>query len=298
MREDDAFVRAILADPRDDSTRLVYADWLEERGDSRGEYLRLEAKLASVPVDGSEAPAIRERMVDLRCGIDPAWLALFDQPGVMRANPTPFPAGWWSVGLEGYREEEGTYTLYPYESLPPLPVDRFHGDFGWLMRSNPVNLSGYERQLWLDMHAGFNAFLAEVDPSGLKLPRDFLRFMDDYDLQIRLRSCTDCWYNLPKRAADMAPLGGGARAIRFYSDSQSCMHWYLYVNGRGYHCILAGCTAEDSDEDETSLWYCAPTFEAFIYRFWIENEIWYALSHDRDPLTEEEQAYLDHYRRH
>jgi len=30
--DEDALVRAILADPRDDLTRDVYADWLEEHG--------------------------------------------------------------------------------------------------------------------------------------------------------------------------------------------------------------------------------------------------------------------------
>jgi uncharacterized protein (TIGR02996 family) len=40
-----AFVRAILAAPHDAAPRLMYADWLEERGDPRGEYLRLRHAL-------------------------------------------------------------------------------------------------------------------------------------------------------------------------------------------------------------------------------------------------------------
>jgi uncharacterized protein (TIGR02996 family) len=40
MSEDEAFIRAIVAAPRDDAPRLVYADWLDERGDKRGPYLR------------------------------------------------------------------------------------------------------------------------------------------------------------------------------------------------------------------------------------------------------------------
>jgi len=33
--------------------------------------------------------------------------------------------------------------------------------------------------------------------------------------------------------------------------------------------------------------YCAPSFSEFLYRFWIENEIWFALEDDasRRPLT-------------
>ena len=62
---------------------------------------------------------------------------------------------------------------------------------------------------------------------------------------------------------------------------------------------------DDEDGDESNpeerepdeLWFCAPSFEAFLFHWWIENEIWYALSHDHDPLTPDEQDYVDHYRR-
>jgi uncharacterized protein (TIGR02996 family) len=45
MAEERAFLAAILERPDDDATKLVYADWLEERGDPRGEYLRLAVKM-------------------------------------------------------------------------------------------------------------------------------------------------------------------------------------------------------------------------------------------------------------
>ncbi len=40
MSEEQAFLRAILERPDDDAPKLIYADWLEERGDPRGEFLR------------------------------------------------------------------------------------------------------------------------------------------------------------------------------------------------------------------------------------------------------------------
>ena len=45
--DDEAFVRAIVAAPGDDLPRLVYADWLDDRGDPRGAYLRAEAAWAT-----------------------------------------------------------------------------------------------------------------------------------------------------------------------------------------------------------------------------------------------------------
>jgi len=45
MNDERAFLTAILERPDDDATKLVYADWLEEQGDPRGEYLRLLLKM-------------------------------------------------------------------------------------------------------------------------------------------------------------------------------------------------------------------------------------------------------------
>ena len=44
MNEDEAFVTAIRISPGDSANRLVYADWLEERSDPRGELVRLETE--------------------------------------------------------------------------------------------------------------------------------------------------------------------------------------------------------------------------------------------------------------
>ncbi len=43
----DALYDAILANPGDDGARLVYADWLQERGDPRGEFIALQMQGAS-----------------------------------------------------------------------------------------------------------------------------------------------------------------------------------------------------------------------------------------------------------
>src|SRR5580704_16967148 len=47
MNHDD-FLQAILDDPADDTPRLIYADWLEERGDPRGEFIRVQCELATM----------------------------------------------------------------------------------------------------------------------------------------------------------------------------------------------------------------------------------------------------------
>jgi len=41
-----AFLADIAADPGDDLVRLIFADWLNERGDPRGDFLRVQCELA------------------------------------------------------------------------------------------------------------------------------------------------------------------------------------------------------------------------------------------------------------
>jgi uncharacterized protein (TIGR02996 family) len=51
MTEDEPFLQAIVASPEDDAPRLIYADWLEERGDPRGEFIRTQVALARMGMD-------------------------------------------------------------------------------------------------------------------------------------------------------------------------------------------------------------------------------------------------------
>jgi uncharacterized protein (TIGR02996 family) len=45
MNDRESFLQAIRANPDDDHLRLIYADWLEERGDPRGEFIRVQIEL-------------------------------------------------------------------------------------------------------------------------------------------------------------------------------------------------------------------------------------------------------------
>jgi uncharacterized protein (TIGR02996 family) len=59
--EEGAFLRAVHAAPEDSAPRLVYADWLEERGDSRASLIRLEEQIRDWnPVDAQKQRAAHE----------------------------------------------------------------------------------------------------------------------------------------------------------------------------------------------------------------------------------------------
>jgi uncharacterized protein (TIGR02996 family) len=78
MADEQAFLRAILANPTDDGTRLVYADWLEERGDSSGEFLRIQTALTRMPRKDKQRAGFKKRLKELRSTIGPEALAWFN----------------------------------------------------------------------------------------------------------------------------------------------------------------------------------------------------------------------------
>jgi uncharacterized protein (TIGR02996 family) len=55
VSEDD-LLAAVVAEPTADAPRLVYADWLMERGDPRGELIRLQCEAATMPPQSRDAP--------------------------------------------------------------------------------------------------------------------------------------------------------------------------------------------------------------------------------------------------
>src|SRR4051812_21402295 len=75
MDKDAAFQKAIRNDPEDDALRLVYADWLEDRGDCRGEYIHLAHALDNLPLSDPSADKMYQRLQELKKGINSRWLA-------------------------------------------------------------------------------------------------------------------------------------------------------------------------------------------------------------------------------
>jgi uncharacterized protein (TIGR02996 family) len=87
MDEDTAFVRAIVTNQGDSALFSIYADWLEEHGDPRCEYFRLQSARASLLKEyycygediRSQIMEIRARLQQLRSTVNAEWLAVVDQ---------------------------------------------------------------------------------------------------------------------------------------------------------------------------------------------------------------------------
>ncbi len=82
MPDEHGFLSAILAAPDDVALHLIYADFLEERGDARAEALRLKCAMATIPEGEPRCAELVARLEQLRPTLDPEWFAL-----VVRLGP-------------------------------------------------------------------------------------------------------------------------------------------------------------------------------------------------------------------
>jgi uncharacterized protein (TIGR02996 family) len=73
--DEERFIRQIVETPDDAASRLVYADWLEDHGDPRADYLRVELAWGSnrdTCADDGPPPSAP--------GLDPVWVARLSRP--------------------------------------------------------------------------------------------------------------------------------------------------------------------------------------------------------------------------
>lgn len=207
-----------------------------------------------------------------------------------------FPVGWYGCGLGEFRSCASTYQCYPPSEIPPIPSS-LTGAFDWL-RTAPEH--GGSIAPYPDPTFEALDRLLAANPSGL--PPEFVEFFRSPQLWARIRSCTDCYLQLDSTAVGVR--GGQGTLIRFLCDSQSCCHWSLWLSPCGSrHSVVETYHFSGSEflkpnnrlAHPRDITTCAESFEEFIYRFWLENELWFAL-HDHGPMPAGGEAYLDFYR--
>jgi uncharacterized protein (TIGR02996 family) len=92
------FLADILADPADDAPRMAYADWLQERGDPRGEFIAVQLRLAALeaagaggfvsPVVDFEYARLKRRERELLAAHEPVWFPWRTRDQVWAAKAT------------------------------------------------------------------------------------------------------------------------------------------------------------------------------------------------------------------
>src|SRR5262245_36293651 len=74
MPLEEAFLEDIRTHPEDDAPRLVFADWLDERGDAdRAELIRVQCELARSGVDQRRRAELEQRQQQLLAAGEREW---------------------------------------------------------------------------------------------------------------------------------------------------------------------------------------------------------------------------------
>lgn len=212
----------------------------------------------------------------------------------------PFEKSWIYTDLAGIRESDdlGTYKKFRYEDLPKIEIE-LDAYFNWL-KSYPIYL---DEDRDYDFGEKVIEFQAAAEKKGLSLPVSFLNFINEPELIQRIRSNTDCFFELGD-FIEKVPNYEDLYLLHFLSDSQACGFWYICMNTNGNHCIISSenlyCHKEtvfaDTDFKRVSNrigYWVAPNFREFIFRQWIENEIWLNKWHGTKMSTIE-RKYLYH----
>jgi uncharacterized protein (TIGR02996 family) len=126
MIDEAALIQVILSTPHDDAPRLIYADWLEERGDCRGEYLRVQCQLARTWSYENQPASLLARAAELRRELDPAWLAL-----MRRCTTPPPPVDVAQAVPELQGRAKTTVRLHPRPGHAPSDASKIGGTFLW-----------------------------------------------------------------------------------------------------------------------------------------------------------------------
>ncbi|MBA4189500.1 MAG: hypothetical protein C0467_16045 [Planctomycetaceae bacterium] len=109
MSDEQGFLKAINRDPKELTHRLVYADWLDERDDPRGDFIRLHLALKATAPDHCDRVAGEHELSQLRKVCEPAWLAVIEREYALpRAAHSQHGCGCFE-GLSGKKNSPTPY---------------------------------------------------------------------------------------------------------------------------------------------------------------------------------------------
>jgi hypothetical protein len=225
----------------------------------------------------------------------------------MKPEQTRFSPAWLAFDLGEYRPCNGTYCFYDLAKTPPLSADLFKGNFDWLPEMSAEMkelMAKYQQNEPDEVDNALQTILAQSQSLNLSLPPEFVKFMSSEDLQSQIPSCTACYFDLSSDITPSPLSNDDGYLIRFLNDQQDVLLWYLYIRPNGEHGVVVSPIPFDKPEarkdltDEIILnntFFCAESFEEFVYRFWLENEIWFAME-DEMAMNPTQQTYLDFYK--
>jgi uncharacterized protein (TIGR02996 family) len=126
MSDDAGFLAAMKAAPADDTPRLAYADWLDDRHELRAHYLRLQVELVRTWTYTAQNPGLYTLMEELASTLDPGWLA------AVRRCTTPAPPVDVAKAVPALADQaRTTVRLHPRPGESPSDASKLGGLFLW-----------------------------------------------------------------------------------------------------------------------------------------------------------------------
>jgi hypothetical protein len=209
------------------------------------------------------------------------------------ASPLVFdgvPRTWWFPGIPGCRPYPRGLRKYAPSDLdvqPSMPADLGPG-LEFLHDKRSVS----NWTITQDDDFAHRFVLSRKKLSAIvgshPVPRSFETFAAFPKLQKKIRSVTGCHLDLGNFAVPIIAAPGVL--CHFLSDQQWLKHWLIYCSdGPENGTVVAadlpyGFETDGQFEEDvprtidlataTDVTVCADSFEEFIYRFWVENELW------------------------
>ncbi|QIF03710.1 hypothetical protein [Roseimicrobium sp. ORNL1] len=215
---------------------------------------------------------------------------------------------WITAGNSGIWDTLSTYTFVEYSRVPALPLT--HSLFDWLSEIPARDYDGSTLDSPDNNIASYGSIESELQALGFSLPEEIEILMRQPEIQAQIPTCTGCYLEF---ADTVTPLPGypGNYVVRFMNDSQCCVMWYLlFQRSRPTRVLVSNYFIEQDifeamhylaeedvllsyDDALKSIYICAQSPGEFIFRFCLENTIWFA-THGKLPLSPLEREYLDH----
>ncbi len=127
MSDGDALLQAVIENHDDDTPRLVYADWVEEHGESeadraRAEFIRVQVELTRLAEDDARRHPLQLRETELLGWYEEDWLAPLDRWRVHRPD---WPRTVWRRGFaEGIEVHGDAFVNRTAELFALAPLRR------------------------------------------------------------------------------------------------------------------------------------------------------------------------------
>ncbi len=213
---------------------------------------------------------------------------------------------WLSIAIPGVVTRWTTYWPADLDAMPRIGR-RLDGSLDWLLGA-PVCRPSLEEEPEDGVSRSADATGLREVAGALPLSAAFRQFIEEPRPRRHLRSATTSFLDLGEFPV---LLRDGGRLIHFLADQQWVLHWLLHVRADGREQVVVtphplGFDATENAPlrslDVTELGrlgaVCADSFEEFLYRLWVDNELFFRLGVDRvtaAELPEELRSYLEAY---